>query len=133
MECSIVYYTARKTSLCEKQLKRSFSELGLTLGSAAFAAGREALGKELTRAFAASDMVCTVGGLTFGDSRGIRNIVSQAAAGSRPSLCRRLKNDSGDDGYLIRAGKQLLMLLPDEPSQIEAMLRGATAAYIKSL
>lgn len=133
MECSIVYYTARKTSLCEKQLKRSFSELGLTLAAAAFAAKRETLGEELTRAFAATDVVFTVGGLAFDDQRGIRDIVSQAAAGSRPSLCRRLQNSAGSDGYLIRAGRQLLVMLPDEPEQIAAMLRGTTAAYIKRL
>ena len=133
MECSIVYYTAHKTALCEKQLKRSFSELGLTLASAVFAAGNEALGEALTRAFAGTDVVFTVGGLSFGDQRGIRDIVSQAAAGSRPSLCRKLKNDSGSDGYLLRAGRQLLVMLPDEPAQIETMLRGTTAAYIKSM
>lgn len=132
MNCSIVYYAARKTSLCEKVLRRHLPGLGLTLLSAGFATKRETLGDALTKGFSDADMVLTVGGLSFADSRGVRNIVSQAAAGSRP-FCRRLRNSGGDDGYLLRAGKQVLVLLPDEPEQLDAMLRGALADYIKTL
>ena len=133
MECSIVYYSARKTSYCEKVLKKSFSELGLNLGSVVFATGREDLGKVLMREFKTSDAVFTVGGLAFDDSRGIRDIVSQAAAGSSPELCRRLKNPQGNDGFLIRAGSQILVMLPDEPSQIEEIMRGGLAEYIRTI
>ncbi len=133
MNCSIVFYSARKTSFCEKTLKKSFAEMGLNLSSAVFATGKEALGDALMRAFENSDVVFTVGGLGFEDNRSIRDIVSQAAAGSDPALCRRLKNDSGDDGYLIRAGRQALVMLPDEPAQIEAMTRGALTEFIKNL
>lgn len=133
MNCSIIYYSARKTSFCEKVLKKRISEWGLTLSTATFATKKDALGAELIRAFAQSDVVFTVGGLEFGDSRSVRDIVSQAAAGSDPSLCRRLPNDGGDDGYLLRAGRQLLVMLPDEPGQIEEMTGGVLAAYIKSV
>ena len=43
MNCSIVYYTARKTSLCEKALRRRLPELGLNLSKAVFATKREAV------------------------------------------------------------------------------------------
>ena len=133
MNCTIVYYSARKTSFCEKALKKCFPEMGLTLGTAVFATQKRGLGDALIGAFAKTDVVFTVGGLEFGDSRAICEIVSQAAAGSEPTLCRRLKNDSGDDGYLIRAGKQLLVMLPDEPEQLAQMTRGALTAYIRSM
>jgi len=51
MNCSIVYYSARKTSLCEKVLRRRLPELGLTLHTAVFATGRESLGEALTEGF----------------------------------------------------------------------------------
>ena len=133
MNCSVIYYSARKTSFCEKALKKSFPELGLNFKSAVFAVKKEALGGALMKAFAENDVVFTVGGLEFGDDRNVRDILSQAAADSKPELCRRLKNDSGDDGYLIRAGRQLLVMLPDEPEQIEQIMRGALAGYIKSI
>lgn len=75
MNCSIVYYTARKTSLCEKALRRRLPELGLNLSKAVFATKREALGDALIEGFSHADMVFTVGGLEFADSRGIRDIV----------------------------------------------------------
>ena len=71
--------------------------------------------------------------MEFTDSRSVRDIISHAAKDSEPSLCRKLRNESGDDGYLLRAGRQLLVMLPDEPEQIEAMMSGTTAAYIKSM
>ena len=70
MNCSIVYYTARKTSLCEKALRRRLPELGLNLSKAVFATKREALGDALIEGFSHADMVFTVGGLEFADSRG---------------------------------------------------------------
>ncbi len=133
MKCSVIYYSARKTSYCEKALKKSFPDCGLNLSAAAFAASKEALGAEIIKAFAQNDVVFTVGGLEFGDGRNVRDILSQAAKSSEPSLCRRLRNENGDDGYLLRAGRQLLVMLPDEPEQIEAMMRGALPGYIKSL
>lgn len=133
MNCTIVYYSARKTSFCEKALKKAFNELGLNLSSAVFATKRDSFGEELTKAFGSTDVVFTVGGLGFADSRSARDIVSQAASGSSPALCRRLKNETGDDGFLIRAGSQLLVMLPDEPEQIEAMVRGTLAEYIREM
>lgn len=132
MKCSIIYYSARKTSFCEKALKKCFPELGLNLSDAVFATKKETLGDALMKAFDGCDTVFTVGGLEFGDNRNVRDILSQAAAGSDPTLCRRLQNDGGDDGYLIRAGKQLLVMLPDEPEQIERIMRGTLADYIKT-
>ena len=133
MNCTIVYYSARKTSFCEKALKKAFHEMGLNLISAVFATMRSSLGEELKKAFEACDVVFTVGGLEFEDNRSVRDIISQASAGSKPTLCRRLENPGGDDGYLLRAGSQLLVMLPDEPLQIEEMTRGVFADYIKTM
>lgn len=132
MNCSIIYYSARKTSFCEKALKKSFSESGLKLLSAAFAVKADTLGSELMKAFDLCDTVFIVGGLTFSDNRNTLKIISQAASDSEITLLRKIKNDSGDDGCLIQSGKQLLVMLPDEPEQIEAMMRGVLSDYIKS-
>ena len=49
MNCSVIYYSARKTSFCEKALKKSFPELGLNFKSAVFAVKKEALGGALMK------------------------------------------------------------------------------------
>ena len=45
MKSSIIFYSARKTSLCEKALRKCLPELGLNLSSAVFATKRPMLEK----------------------------------------------------------------------------------------
>ena len=43
---------------------------------------------------------------------------------------KKLKNEHGDDGYVVRAANQILILLPDEPEQIESIMQGPLRKYI---
>ena len=63
MKSSIIFYSARKTSLCEKALRKCLPELGLNLSSAVFATKRPALGEALTQAFADADCGVPEGGI----------------------------------------------------------------------
>ncbi len=83
MNCSIVYYTARKTSLCEKALRRRLPELGLNLSKAVFATKREALGDALIEGFSHADMVFTVG-----------TAICSAPAGSCWFCCPTIRSSS---------------------------------------
>ena len=131
VECKTVFYSARKTSLCERALKKSFSELDLDMSEISFAADRGSLCDALTEAFAECNIVFVIGGLGFGDERDVKKIVSRIIKSSFVDDCKKLKNHTGDDGYIIRADSQLLVLLPDEPEQIEAIMQGAITGYIK--
>lgn len=131
VECKAVFYSARKTSLCERALKKSFSELNLDASDISFAADKGSLCNALTEAFGECNIVFVIGGLGFGDERDVKNVVSRLIRSSCVDDCKKLKNPTGDDGYVIRAQHQLLVLLPDEPEQIEAIMQGAIAGYIK--
>lgn len=96
-----------------------------------FAADRGSLCDALTEAFAECNIVFVIGGLGFGDERDVKKIVSRLIKSSCVDDCKKLKNHTGDDGYIIRADSQLLVLLPDEPEQIEAIMQGAITGYIK--
>ena len=102
VECKTIFYSARKTSLCERALKKSFSELDLDVSD-----------------------------ISFADERDVKKIVSRLIKSSCVDDCKKLKNPTGDDGYIIRADSQMLVLLPDEPEQIEAIMQGAITGYIK--
>lgn len=132
VECKTVFYSARKTSICERALKKSFSELDLDMSDTSFAADKGSLCSALTEAFGECNIVFVIGGLGFGDERDVKNIVSHLIKSSCVDDCKKLKNPSGDDGYIIRADSQMLVLLPDEPEQIEAIMQGAVAEYIKT-
>lgn len=130
MNCRLVFFAARKTSFCERALQKSFSELDLELVKTIFATDAESLGKELVDAFKKLNVVFTVGGFGLDGDKGIRSIISRALCETPVNECKKLKNDSGDDGFVIRAANQLLILLPDEPEQIENIMQGPLRKYI---
>lgn len=130
MNCRLVFFAARKTSFCERALQKSFSELDLELVKTCFATDSEQLGNELTDAFKKLNVVFVVGGLGFDDEKGIKSIISRALCETPVNDCKKLKNENGDDGYVFRAANQILILLPDEPEQIESIMQGPLRKYI---
>ncbi|MBQ1507464.1 MAG: hypothetical protein IIZ36_03460 [Ruminococcus sp.] len=121
MDCKIVFYSARKTAYCEKILKRFFSVSGLCLRGTSFSTDAVGLGERLCAAFEDCAAVFVVGGLDFGDKRNTAEIISRAVNADKVDYYGRIKNKSGPDGYLLRAGESYLILLPDEPRHIEEM------------
>lgn len=130
MNCRLVFFAARKTSFCERALQKSFSELDLELVKTCFATDSEQLGNELTDAFKKLNVVFVVGGLGFDDKKGIKSIISRALCETPVNDCKKLKNENDDDGYVVRAANQILILLPDEPEQIESIMQGPLRKYI---
>lgn len=130
MNSRLVFFAARKTSFCERALQKSFSELDLELVKTCFATDSEQLGNELTDAFKKLNVVFVVGGLGFDDEKGIKSIISRALCETPVNDCKKLKNENGDDGYVVRAANQILILLPDEPEQIESIMQGPLRKYI---
>lgn len=130
MNCRLVFFAARKTSFCERALQKSFSELDLELVKTCFATDSEQLGNELTDAFKKLNAVFVVGGLGFDDEKGIKSIISRALCETPVNDCKKLKNENGDDGYVVRAANQILILLPDESEQIESIMQGPLRKYI---
>ena len=132
MDCTLILYAARKTSLCERALAKSLQPLNLRIRETVFSTGTKALGEQLRKAFSRDDICFVVGGMSFSDNREVRSILAGAAASSQPELVRRLKNPSGEEGLLLRCGRQHLILLPDEPEAIAETLKGTLGTYLKS-
>lgn len=133
MKSKLIFYSARKTALCERSLGKSFSELDLTLKNTTFAADSKELCKKLNEAFTQCDVTFVVGGLDTDDEKSTENVMAHALAGCKPDECKKLQNSLGSDGYVFRLHKQLLILLPDEPEQIEVIMQGPLSGYIKKI
>ena len=131
MDCRLVFYSARKTSFCERALKKSFLELDLKLLKTSFAVKDKQLVDFLSESFSGCDLVFVIGGLSLNDERNAKTVISSAVDASSVDDIKRLNNESGDDGYVLRAKNQFLIMLPDEPSQIENIMQGAIGKYIK--
>ncbi len=132
MNCRIVFYSAKKTSYCEKALRKSVAGIGLNVKTAAYATDGMSLGEQLVEAFADCDIVFVVGGLEFSDRRSIKTVISNAVKDIDTDDCKKLKNGSGEDGYLLRAGSQILVILPDDPEQLDELLHGCLAGYLSA-
>ena len=98
MDCSVIYYAARKTSFCEKALNRCLSPLHLRISSACFANGAQQLGERLIEALSTNGICAVVGGMEFTDERAVTRIISNAAASSRPETVRKLPCTGGCSG-----------------------------------
>ncbi len=132
MNCELIFYLAGKTNLCEKALGECISETELNLSASLFATTPETLGVLVIDAFERANAVFIVGGISP-DSNGIENVLSKALATKKPDDLKKLKNPlSSYDGYLVRQGGQLMVVLPDEPDEIKAIFEGPLGEYIKA-
>lgn len=133
MNCELIFYLAVKTTLCEKSLEKSAEDPELNFRTSLYATNADDLGKLIIEAFEKANIVFIVGGLGTSGEIGIENILSKALANKKPNDLKKLKNPlSGADGYIIRQGGQLLVVLPDEPDEIEAFFGGSLKNYLKA-
>lgn len=131
MKCHIVFYLARKTSLCEKALNKALDNLNFEASATHFAANRAQLGENLISSLAQCNVVFTVGGLYSTDSQGIENVLSSALSDCPPQEIKKLRNNLSDyDGYVIRKDCQLIVVLPDEPDEITCLFEGPLKDYL---
>jgi hypothetical protein len=132
MNCEIIFYLAKKTSLCEKALKKEIGDLRLQPHTSFFATTPESLGVHIINSLERSNVVFLIGGLgNFGKS-GVENVLSKALAYKTPDELKKLRNPiSTSDGYLIRQGGQLIIVLPDEPEEIQSMFDDCLISYLE--
>lgn len=130
MDCKVIFYSARKTSFCERSLRKSFSQLSLGFIESTFANDSRNFGKQLIDAFEKFNIVFVIGGLGIDGNRGIKSIISNALESTEFDDCYKLKNSQGEDGYVVKCGSQVLVLLPDEPAQIEEIMQDTLGTYL---
>lgn len=136
MKCNLVFYLARKTSYCEKALKKALAEIDTELNTVCASTTPIMLGEKLTDALNTCNLVFIIGGLGFSGENRLSDVLSRALATTKVNISdvRRLSNSIGKNcGYLIRSGKQLIVALPDNPDELSAMLSPRLKAYIAKM
>ena len=131
MTGELIFYAARKTSLCERSLRKSFSELDMIAGESKFAANCKARGELVVSSLQTNDIVFVTGGLDIGGDTDGPSVFARALADNPPKEMKRLKNSSGSDGYVFASDSQAIILLPDDPQQIENIMNGALRGFLK--
>ncbi len=134
MKCDLIFYLARRTSYCEKALKKQLEEINLGLNQVTASTTPVMLGEKLIESLNRSNLVFIIGGLGFTGKNGLSDVLSKALSATKvtSSDIRKLKNDIGKQyGYLIRCGKQMIIALPDKPEELSEMFSDALIKCIR--
>ncbi len=122
MNYEIIFYHSGKTAEAERLTDKKLSALSLERSSSCAAMSPAELAKRLKEALGAADIVVIIGGLDGGrqSTDAILSLVLSSKAAAM--TCEKLLDDNDNIAYLIKAGRQYILVLPDEPEVIEAML-----------
>lgn len=132
MKCDMIFYLAKKTAICQKKLENILQGRNYEVNMVTASTTPESLGMQLTDALGCVNLIFIVGGLRDNDFRGISNVFSKALANSSTNIIpKRIKNSVGEfDGYILRSGKQTIICLPDNPKEMEDMLKEQMLNYL---
>lgn len=130
MQAGILFCTARRTSVCQKLLSRTFGYFGLSIGEVRACAAPERLNGGIAALLKTSAAVCVLSPDadrrpecaapifatlkipldSEGEPRGVRKLSGRAAV-----------------GYLIESSNQAILVMPDDPCELLEMLPAACA------
>lgn len=134
MKYDLLFYKSRKTSYCEKALKQRLSEINMSANRVIASVAPTMLGQTLCESLRLCNCVVIIGGFSKSDSENLVTVLSRALSNSGLTLSntRKLKG-AITDGYIIKYNKQIIIALPDNPSEIEFLLNDSFLEYLKSL
>ncbi|MBQ3329589.1 MAG: hypothetical protein IJG87_00255 [Ruminococcus sp.] len=133
MKYNLIFYIAKKTSYCEKAVRRALSAVGGEAHQITGATTPVALGEEVSRSLKICPLTIIVGGFNSMDDDNLATVLSRVFSNSPLTLdnMRKLSAKSGAEGYIIRYKTQILLALPDSPEDIEEMCSQELLAYIR--
>ncbi len=136
MKCDLIFYLARRTSYCEKALKKQLESLSLGLNVVSASTTPVMLGEKLMESLNRCNLVFIIGGLGFSGKNGLSDVLSKALGTTRVTISdvRKLRNNLGKQyGYVIRCSKQMIVALPDKPEELSEMFSPALVNLIKTV
>ncbi|MBQ8859709.1 MAG: hypothetical protein IJ015_00050 [Ruminococcus sp.] len=134
MKYDVLFYKSRKTSYCEKALKNKLKTIDLSPNRVIASVLPTKLGETLCESLTLCNLVFIIGGFSVNDSENLITVLSRAISNSGLNLknIRKLKG-AIYDGYIIKYNKQIVIALPDNPSEIEFLLNDNFLEYLKSV
>lgn len=132
MKYDLIFYISKKTGYCEKRLKRLLGAIGCEPHRVVSAITPPTLGEAVTDSLRVCQLAVIIGGLRSPDDDNLATVLSRvfSLAGVSLKHMRKLSSDSGAEGYIIRYKSQMILALPDDPEDIEAMLTEDVLQYI---
>lgn len=130
MQAGILFCTARRTSVCQKLLSRTFGWFGLHTGQVRACAVPERLNGSIAALLKTSAAVCVLspaaGGRPECAAPVFATLKIPLAPDGEPRGVLKLRGREAA-GYLIESSNQAILLLPDDPCELLEMLPAACA------
>lgn len=134
MKYDILFYKSRKTSYCEKAVNGKLQKIDFEKNRVISRIAPVNLGETLCESLKLCNCVVIVGAFSKNDSENLVTVLSRALSTSSLTLSNVKKIKGAiTDGYIIRYGKQIILAMPDNPSEIEYILSDAFLEYLKAI
>ena len=132
MKYDLIFYISKKTSYCEKALRKALASIGGEPRRIVKAVSPTELGEEVARSRRVCPMAVIIGGLGYDGDDNLATVLSRVFSNSTLTLenMRKLSCESGEAGYIIRYKSQIMLALPDSPQDIEEMLSEELLEFI---
>ena len=132
MKYNLIFYLSKKTSYCEKTLRKALSSVGGETNHIVDAVTPVMLGEQVSRSLRLCPLTVIIGGLSSDYDDNLATVLSRVFSNSTLTLdnMRKLKSEDGSEGYIIRYKNQILLALPDSPAAIEEMCSPELLAFI---
>ena len=133
MQCELLFYMARKTGESERTLEKKLKQTELKITKTLVATGPLDLAEQLSDALKRSNLMILIGGLSKGENINIVDILSKTleSRSKNKITCKRIENLKGsNDGFIVHSGMQMIVMLPDEPKDINVMMGYVLLKYI---
>lgn len=132
MKYDLIFYISKKTSYCERALKRALMRIDGETNRVVSATSPVMLGEEVSRSLRICPLTVIIGGLGCDDDDNLATVLSRVFSNSTLTLdnMRRLSSGSGAQGYIIRYKNQIMLALPDSPEDIDSMFTEELLSYI---
>ena len=132
MKYDLIFYISKKTGYCEKRLRSILKGIDAEPNRVVSATSPVELGEEVTHSLRICPLVMIVGGLRSMEDDNLENVLSRVFSNSTVTLGNIRRITAGASvGYIIRCKNQILLALPDDPDDIEAMLSNDLLKYIE--
>lgn len=133
MRYDIIFYISKRTSYCEKKLKKELAKIDLEINRVLSCTTPKELGESVCSSLNLNNMAVIIGGLSENGESNTSVILSHVLSSSNLSLKNVRKiNSAGKTGYVISYKKQMILALPDDQNVIEEMMSDKFLGYISS-
>ncbi|WP_407385654.1 hypothetical protein [Ruminococcus sp.] len=133
MKYNLIFYIAKKTSYCERAVRKALSGIGGEPYRVTAAVTPVALGEEVGDSLRICPLTVIIGGFVADGDENLQTVLSRVFSNSSLTLenMRKLTADSGQEGYIVRYKTQILLALPDNPGDITQLCSKELLAYIE--